>query len=382
MPLHFPRVFQFPAWLIYAWKPVLLAFQLIVLGLFWVNLLESAQPCVFIEDELESSIVISKAARHRSVDALESISQKLRSLAEVLPLVQWKQWPWDHIYQPIKRHTLELLAKEKSVLQVSFPNNSNQAITVSKFQEHLLQRIRDHARRVESFWLGSATDIQGEMEDRISQVWASIRAPDIDTSDAPLPPLHHGKNEGFPMHPDYFTGLLSQPHNNNWMQVHDEEAFQAAYKELSREVQDYLELRKSMRCERIQNAKGQPDKVALSNSGRCLLRKVRSLKQISLALWDAIGRHRARCIEHEDQHQMIVLMESMLWREKSFEDMSYEEPAPLMFEDEIGRTMVDRTPMFGESGIQSVNGLMKRCHEFLWQQFDDASRFSFTSSNN
>ncbi|KAG9075725.1 hypothetical protein FS749_012576 [Ceratobasidium sp. UAMH 11750] len=185
-PLRFSQVPQLPVWLIHAGKPVLAVCQLAVLGLFGFDLLESDQPCMFVEDELESIITASEAAGRRSTNSLEPISQKLRSLVDMLPLVQWRQWPWDHIYQPIRQHTLKLLAKEERLLRVSYPDSFNQAMTVSEFQGHLLERIKDHARRVEAFRLGSAAEIQVEMEDRISQVWTLIRA-DIDTSNAPLP---------------------------------------------------------------------------------------------------------------------------------------------------------------------------------------------------
>ncbi|KAG8741896.1 hypothetical protein FRC10_002309 [Ceratobasidium sp. 414] len=176
----FPKTSQISVWLAHAKILALWAFQF-VLGLFGIDL-PVTQPtlCMFIEDELEPSLTILKASGRFTL-----ISRKLRSLAAAPPLlIQWKEWPWDHIYQPIRQH---ILAEKEGVLQVSFPNSANPAATamvVSKFQGHLLERIRDHAKRVDSFWLGSAAEIQDEMEDKISQVWASIR-PD-DTTPIPV----------------------------------------------------------------------------------------------------------------------------------------------------------------------------------------------------
>ncbi|KAG9080268.1 hypothetical protein FRC06_006852 [Ceratobasidium sp. 370] len=153
----------------------------VVLGLFWIDLLGSAQPilCRFIEDELESSIAILKTSGQESVDQFTLISQKLGSLiAAPRLLVQWKERPWDHVYQPIRQGIRKLIDSEREVLQVSFSGRTNQPTRVSEFQKRLLDRIRDHAKRVESYGLGSTTKIQDEMETRISQVWVLIRPDD------------------------------------------------------------------------------------------------------------------------------------------------------------------------------------------------------------
>jgi hypothetical protein len=48
-------------------------------------------------------------------------------------------------------------------------------MSVSSFQSHIIDRIRLHAERVESFRLGSAAHIRDELEDKLSQVWALAR---------------------------------------------------------------------------------------------------------------------------------------------------------------------------------------------------------------
>ncbi|KAG8708042.1 hypothetical protein FRC08_000136, partial [Ceratobasidium sp. 394] len=170
---------QFSVWLTYG-KIFALWTLHVVLSFFGINLLCSAQPtqCVFIEDELESHLAILKVPKCRNKDETTSILQKLRSLVAAPQLYLWKEWPWDHIYKPIRHHVLESLPREEEVLKISFLNSDNQVMTVSKFQQHLLKRIRDHAERVESFKLGSAAKIRDEMENKISQVWGLIRPDD------------------------------------------------------------------------------------------------------------------------------------------------------------------------------------------------------------
>ncbi|CAE6439211.1 unnamed protein product, partial [Rhizoctonia solani] len=49
------------------------------------------------------------------------------------------------------------------------------AMTVSSFQERVLERILSQSRKVEKVWLGSAARIQLELEETLSQVWRNIR---------------------------------------------------------------------------------------------------------------------------------------------------------------------------------------------------------------
>jgi hypothetical protein len=49
-------------------------------------------------------------------------------------------------------------------------------MSISSFQDHMLDRIKLHAERVESLWLGSAAQIQEELEGALSQVWALTRS--------------------------------------------------------------------------------------------------------------------------------------------------------------------------------------------------------------
>ncbi|CAE7131982.1 unnamed protein product [Rhizoctonia solani] len=50
--------------------------------------------------------------------------------------------------------------------------------TIVLFQDHILERIKIHAQEVERNWLGSAVDLQAQLEDVLSLVWKTIREDD------------------------------------------------------------------------------------------------------------------------------------------------------------------------------------------------------------
>lgn len=53
-----------------------------------------------------------------------------------------------------------------------------ETMSVSTFQQHLLDLIRLHAQLVQSFWLASEVELCGELEDKLSQVWHLMRSDD------------------------------------------------------------------------------------------------------------------------------------------------------------------------------------------------------------
>ncbi|KAG8700582.1 hypothetical protein FRC08_004620 [Ceratobasidium sp. 394] len=385
MPLRFSQVSQLPVWLIYAGKPVLVAVQLVILGLFGVDLLESTQPCLFVEDELESSITVFKAAEYRSMDTLEPMSQKLRSLVDVLPLVQWKQWPWDHIYQPIRQHTLDLLAKEERVLQISSPGSCNQAVTVSEFQEHLRERIRDHARRVESFRLGSATEIQGETEDRISQVWALTRA-DIDTSNAPLPPSSRVEDEELRPRLKLISLQVLQWWNKKKQARHE------------KKLQEILKLHNQLlsEAEHCYLFLIGPDKriqgVGEVLYGMSLLQAVRRSEGSIFARLQTLmtgpdSFYLYREYDHlmwRHQRHTSALVDSLAMYVAVEPPNTYEELAQLMFRDGIERTtvamLVEEIPKFGAPKLADL--LMEKFDEVCRRNFEDNASYSSSIFSN
>ncbi|KAG8735162.1 hypothetical protein FRC10_010917 [Ceratobasidium sp. 414] len=178
-PPPMSKAAQIPTWLTWVGMLALWVLQA-VLRFFRLGSLGPSQPgrYVLIEDEFEPGPAILNPEHKSGIEMLR-LSQKLHSLTATSWPVKWKEWPWDHIYQPIKQHTLKsLLKEEKNVLRVSFSNGADQPMSVSKLQHHLLTRIRLHAERVELFRLGSAARIQDELEDRMSQVWALVRPDD------------------------------------------------------------------------------------------------------------------------------------------------------------------------------------------------------------
>ncbi|KAG9123562.1 hypothetical protein FRC07_014736 [Ceratobasidium sp. 392] len=146
---------------------------------------------VVVEDELESALVGSnKSDDNSDVFDVGLMTQKLRSLLGISDSLMWNEWPWAHVYHPIKSHVLSsVIEGEDKSIEVAFSNeSSSQAMSVSAFQDHLLERIKLHSRRVESFGLGQAAHIREELEEKLSQVWALVRNDD-DKDWAPAEPV-------------------------------------------------------------------------------------------------------------------------------------------------------------------------------------------------
>ncbi|QRV83252.1 MYND Zn-finger protein [Ceratobasidium sp. AG-Ba] len=127
---------------------------------------------VTMEDELGA--LLSFAGK--SVEGLEQLVHRLRYLAEIPQLVRWDEWPWDYVYQPLKRSVIQLaLDNQKRVLKVAFGNEVPQNISLSSFQDHLLKRIRLHSDKMQYFRLGDANTIAEELEEKMTQTWALLR---------------------------------------------------------------------------------------------------------------------------------------------------------------------------------------------------------------
>ncbi|KAG9119107.1 hypothetical protein FRC07_006040, partial [Ceratobasidium sp. 392] len=168
------------SWLIYA-RIIIFWVLHIVLGLFYITLIDPAQPClcVAVEEELKVALLgydEELPYEGQVLDVGTVLVQKLRSLINSLEPLHWNDWPWDHVYQPIRKQILDRVLEEKNKsIIVSLQNSSDVAMSVSEFQERLLERIQLHSERVESFRLGNAAHIRSELEDKMSQVWALIR---------------------------------------------------------------------------------------------------------------------------------------------------------------------------------------------------------------
>ncbi|KDN39702.1 hypothetical protein RSAG8_08620, partial [Rhizoctonia solani AG-8 WAC10335] len=92
------------------------------------------------------------------------------------PATVWNKHPWTDFYDHVRKHILVDILKEieknnkKIKEQLKFRTTS-----VSEFQHRILGRIRFHAKNVERAWLGSASIIEIEPENTISQVWKLMR---------------------------------------------------------------------------------------------------------------------------------------------------------------------------------------------------------------
>ncbi|KAG8710863.1 hypothetical protein FRC11_004036, partial [Ceratobasidium sp. 423] len=146
-------------------------------------------PCIDIERRLEDIMAELESSDIPGRLNPEHIIKEIRVLAEN-KCATWNKHPWDIIYDFIKNrmHTegniLEHLGESKPMIQARYSETEVEctAISVSKFQEHILKRILRQAQEVESHWLGSAENIHKELQETLSQVWKMIRE-DIDITD-------------------------------------------------------------------------------------------------------------------------------------------------------------------------------------------------------
>ncbi|KAG8760780.1 hypothetical protein FRC11_014948 [Ceratobasidium sp. 423] len=143
---------------------------------------------------------------------------------------RWRKSPWDHVLHTIKGRRLGALGEESTSITVFLERQGISKITISAFQQHLLQRIEIQAKLVERVRLGTAANISSELQRRLSLVWATIRNDEFDTvtkarkstraskSNIPLPepvfpPPPAPAASGVPIHPiPYSNGLASPWH--------------------------------------------------------------------------------------------------------------------------------------------------------------------------
>ncbi|KAF8596109.1 hypothetical protein BDV93DRAFT_563655 [Ceratobasidium sp. AG-I] len=134
-----------------------------------------------LADETLRSYLSQLESDGRSSTADLSLAlQEFRSFCETESSVVWHEFPWTHVHDLIKRHILHLLvSKETTCLQVTIQGKvSIEAMSVSSFQQHLLHRIKCHAKFVKRLKLGLGTGIYEELKDKLSQVWELIRNDD------------------------------------------------------------------------------------------------------------------------------------------------------------------------------------------------------------
>ncbi|KAG8683380.1 hypothetical protein FRC11_013641, partial [Ceratobasidium sp. 423] len=165
-------------WGLYLWRFFLWALYQAILSIWGIRILTSepdVHPCTIIEEELMVALKNLDGTSFTYSD-LECFIRKMRVLSANQAAI-WDKRPWEDVYHFIEQRTasnfLEQLHKPK--LKVKSGDQSNIAMTVSSFQERVLERIVDQGRKVEKVWLGSAARIQLELEETLSQVWKNIR---------------------------------------------------------------------------------------------------------------------------------------------------------------------------------------------------------------
>ncbi|KAF8601999.1 hypothetical protein BDV93DRAFT_557973 [Ceratobasidium sp. AG-I] len=113
---------------------------------------------------------------------------------------RWTFWPWDEVYLPMREEVLsQLVQAAEPALQVQISPDTHhqdreaaasavetQEMTVALFQNHLRNRIKDHARRASRTMLVSKEETIAELETKLSEVWVGLRdsLADIDETNA------------------------------------------------------------------------------------------------------------------------------------------------------------------------------------------------------
>ncbi|EUC63297.1 hypothetical protein RSOL_489320 [Rhizoctonia solani AG-3 Rhs1AP] len=136
-------------------------------------------PCVFIDQQLDYELKRLEKLGAIAQEDLEHFTQEARALTGDITAV-WNQRPWEIVCYLIKQHVSANMSQGFSLeipelgLQV-YSEGKQRSETISGFQDHILDRIKVHAKVVERFGLGSAASIQIELEDTLSFVWETIR---------------------------------------------------------------------------------------------------------------------------------------------------------------------------------------------------------------
>ncbi|CAE6431600.1 unnamed protein product [Rhizoctonia solani] len=138
-------------------------------------------PSVDIEHRLSDLMARLERSDTVACPDPEHIVQEVRALVRNQWVV-WNKYPWDATSQFITKYIhvqgnpLEHLEEYKPTVKVRFSEEGVELeLPVSKFQEHILRRIKMQAKEVESFRLGSAAKIEVELQETLSQVWKLIR---------------------------------------------------------------------------------------------------------------------------------------------------------------------------------------------------------------
>ncbi|KAG8680612.1 hypothetical protein FRC08_016152, partial [Ceratobasidium sp. 394] len=148
-------------------------------GLVPNNSSENLDRCVTVEEEFVPTLAMLEDLASGGTIDVTLVAQQLDFLVNNKDVVIWDEWPWAHTYTSIKDKVCNTIYKgEQALLEVQLQDNNPaglQAMSVSSFQDHLLNRIELHANLVGSFGLASADRVYSEIVDKLSQVWVLAR---------------------------------------------------------------------------------------------------------------------------------------------------------------------------------------------------------------
>ncbi|CAE6517557.1 unnamed protein product [Rhizoctonia solani] len=166
-------------------KPYLgqiVAWLLDVISLIWGITILAPHVVLTIDQQLEAMVNELEGLGKISCSDLERDIQALCALTENQTGL-WFNSPWDGICSFLEAYALDDILKEIFKPKVDFIAKYGQqekldSKTVALFQDHIIERIKIHAQEVERNWLGSAVDLQAQLEDVLSLVWKRIREDD------------------------------------------------------------------------------------------------------------------------------------------------------------------------------------------------------------
>ncbi|CAE6477963.1 unnamed protein product, partial [Rhizoctonia solani] len=129
-------------------------------------------PCVDVEQRLKDILAdLERLGGMKRPDPKSIIKKIHASIADQRAV--WDNSPWYSIH--VRGNILESLEESKPRVEARYGQEEVKFIPVSIFQKRIIKRIQIQANEVESYWLGSAKDIQVELLETLSQVWKMIR---------------------------------------------------------------------------------------------------------------------------------------------------------------------------------------------------------------
>ncbi|CAE7055390.1 unnamed protein product [Rhizoctonia solani] len=163
-------------------KPYLgqvLAWLLDAISLIWGITILAPHVVSTIDQQLEAFVTELEGLGEFSCSDLEKVIQTLCALAKNQAGL-WFNSPWDNVCSFLEEYALDDILKELFKPKVDFfakygSQEKSDSETIVLFQDHILERIKIHAQEVERNWLGSAVDLQAQLEDVLSLVWKRIR---------------------------------------------------------------------------------------------------------------------------------------------------------------------------------------------------------------